>query len=601
MRRMPWVILVVVALVAVVTGCSREPHYDSRLVAADSLMQADPDSALAIIEAVNPGSLIDNGNQACRDLLLTQARYKCYITATSDSDITRALDYYRHHSGEREKLTRAYIYKGAVMEELGHPDSAMLYYKQAEAVVDTSDFYNLGYTNLRIAELYQSHYANDSAVVARMKKAYGYFVKTGDSAYCVTALGTQGCFSNLIGEDSAIFYLEKAINLGERVNSPKRFLYQSKLAGLHFYAGNYSRAKDLAMKIFWKGRELCDENQYYYYAVRAYIHLGCLDSARWLMALIPPPVNAVDSMNHFKSLAELSLATHQYDDYGQLNEIAVKIDTRISGEARKSALHQEELKWDFRKHNENVRSAAKTKLYTMIAILLLVSTLLLTVFYMVVRRKGRKYQNELVSIRQELDTMLQDMNEKVHRLQSELSGNKKELNEKDRELSDMNKRYQALESKYNEADLSSQVSKIVRYRLAALKELNEGIRVKSGLGHSKISVPLVSLIKDLYNDRKILHSPPKSSFWDNLKLSVDGEFMGIATFVEQKYPSLTVNENHLFWLMCAGVSNQLIRICLNYTNDVTISKKKKKLLKVKMGLDMKVEDYIKMYLQGNTK
>ena len=41
MKRLPVVILVMlVVLVAVVTGCSRVPHYDSRLVAADSLMPA---------------------------------------------------------------------------------------------------------------------------------------------------------------------------------------------------------------------------------------------------------------------------------------------------------------------------------------------------------------------------------------------------------------------------------------------------------------------------------------------------------------------------------------------------------------------------------
>ena len=580
------------------TGCGRATRYDARLVAADSLMHDAPDSALAIVQAVCPDSLTHEGDRAYRDLLLTQARYRCYITATSDSDINRALAYYRSHSGEREKLTRAYIYKGAVMEELGHPDSAMLYYKHAEANAAPDDHFNLGYSNLRIAELYQTFYANDSAVVARMKKAYDYFVKTGDLVYCVTTLGTQGCYSKVIGEDSAIFYLEKAIDLGEKMNSPKRFLYQSKLSGKYFYARNYHRAKDLAMGVFREGRESCSEDQFYYYAARAYIQLGLIDSAKIIKSRIPAPKNSVDSMNHYLLLADLANIEQRYKDCALYRGYAETIHSNILELSMESCLALTELKWDSQKHNENLRSAAKTKLYTTITILLLVSTLLLTVFYKVVRRKGRKYQNELVSIRQELDTMLRDMNKKVYQLQSELSGNMQELNEKKRELSDMNNRYQALESKYNEADVSSQVSKIVRYRLAALKELNDGIRVKPGLGHSKISVPLVSLIKDLYNDRKILHSPPKNSFWDNLKFSVDGEFMGIATFVEQKYPSLTVNDNHLFWLMCAGVSNQLIKICMNFTNDVTASRNKKKLLTEKMGLNMNLNQFIEMYLNG---
>jgi len=146
MKYLPVVILLMVAaLVSTVTGCQGEARYDARLTVADSLLTSNPDSALALVEALALDSLSTDGDRAYRDLLLTQARYKCYITATSDSDINRALGYYRAHSGEQEKLTRAYIYKGAVMEELGHPDSAMLYYKHAEATAAPDDYFNLGY------------------------------------------------------------------------------------------------------------------------------------------------------------------------------------------------------------------------------------------------------------------------------------------------------------------------------------------------------------------------------------------------------------------------------------------------------------------------
>ena len=108
-------------------GCGRA-RYDARLVQADSLMWTATDSALAIVSALD--TLYSTSDSAYRDLLLTQARYKCYqdITTSDDIAITRAMNYYRAHSGQREKLTRACLYKGAVMEELGHVDSAMYYY-----------------------------------------------------------------------------------------------------------------------------------------------------------------------------------------------------------------------------------------------------------------------------------------------------------------------------------------------------------------------------------------------------------------------------------------------------------------------------------------
>ena len=57
MRRLLTFIWIVVGLVAMVTGCHRAPRYDSRLMAADSLMRSNPDSALAIINAVILGLL----------------------------------------------------------------------------------------------------------------------------------------------------------------------------------------------------------------------------------------------------------------------------------------------------------------------------------------------------------------------------------------------------------------------------------------------------------------------------------------------------------------------------------------------------------------
>ena len=139
MKRWPVVILVLMTVLgAVVPGCRQVPRYDERLTAADSLMKGDADSALAMLEALPIGDLHTGRDSAYRDLLLTQARYRAYVTATSDSDINRALAWFRAHPADREKLTRAYIYKGAVMEELSKPDSAMLYYKHAEATAASS-------------------------------------------------------------------------------------------------------------------------------------------------------------------------------------------------------------------------------------------------------------------------------------------------------------------------------------------------------------------------------------------------------------------------------------------------------------------------------
>ena len=218
MKCIPVVILAVVALVAGVTGCDSMRRYDARLAAADSLMHSHPDSALAIVQSVDRDSLASESDRAYRDLLLTQARYRCYITATSDSDINRALAYYRAHSGEREKLTRALIYKGAVMEELGHPDSAMLYYKQAEATADENDYFNLGQINLRIAALYRMHYVDFQKCYNKYEAALKYYRLIGDKTKQLTCIFNMGMCAGITNTTDAMKLLEDALSLATELN-----------------------------------------------------------------------------------------------------------------------------------------------------------------------------------------------------------------------------------------------------------------------------------------------------------------------------------------------------------------------------------------------
>jgi hypothetical protein len=103
-------------------------------------------------------------------------------------------------------------------------------------------------------------------------------------------------------------------------------------------------------------------------------------------------------------------------------------------------------------------------------------------------------------------------------------------------------------------------------------------------------------LKDLYEKNRIMKMVPNKSFWDNLRLSVEGEYPGIISFMEQNYPDLTTRDMQLFLLMCADFPNQIISICMNYTGEGTASKRKKNLLQNKMGLDMKMDQFINLYI-----
>ena len=374
MRRLLHIVAVLAGLVAIAAGSGCTPRYDGRLMAADSLMRDNPDSALAIVSDVDRAALATEGDRAYRDLLLTQARYRCYITATSDSDINRALHYYRHHQGEREKLTRALIYKGAVMEELGHPDSAMHYYTIAESIANPNDYYNLAYTNFRIGSLYQYYNSDDNVVLDKMRSAYSYSCYSKDTNLIILSLGTMATYLNLINRDSAKLCLNEAIKLAGTEHSDDKYYYQSKLAGMYFYENDYERAKAISLDIIRNGAEDCGETTYYYYAARSFVRLGKIDSAYWVKSIIPKPDTPVDSFNHYLLMAELSKARDKATEYALYTAQAERIHRTLVSSPQKSKILITELNSKASLRNKTLRNNYSLLLWTLAAIVLAVTS-----------------------------------------------------------------------------------------------------------------------------------------------------------------------------------------------------------------------------------
>ena len=287
MKKVLVVILLMLVLVAAVTGCDGLRRYDARLVRADSLMQPAPDSALAIVGAID--SLAGDANRAYRDLLLTQARYKAYqeITASDDSAITRAMAWYSAHSGEREKLTRAYLYKGAVMQELNRVDSAMYYYKTAEVTADPKDYANLGQINTRIAALYNDYYADSQICYDKNKQALQYYKLTGNKPLqLVCMLNMAGC-SGIMHRDGAEQLLNQATELAIELNdSSNYYLCQELLCRQFSYRGkSVAKAKQIAMHCLNDYRDYIDHDLLLDLA-DIYAYSGMPDSARYYLDMV---------------------------------------------------------------------------------------------------------------------------------------------------------------------------------------------------------------------------------------------------------------------------------------------------------------------------
>lgn len=145
------------------------------------------------------------------------------------------------------------------------------------------------------------------------------------------------------------------------------------------------------------------------------------------------------------------------------------------------------------------------------------------------------------------------------------------------------------------------VSQLFNCRIDALNELFNSIKFKTNddeKANTRKIVSLSSVIKGLSDIYRLQNINLSDEFWENMKTSVDGEFNGIVSYVENQYPSLSVKELRLFTLLCAKISPQIIKICLNYTHVNSVTNNRRIIIKQKMGLDMSFEDFVEKYMKN---
>ena len=217
-------IVCALALLAMVFSSCGRSTYNSQLAQVDSLLSATQyEQADSLLKQCDPNNY-SSQDRAYHALLRTQCDYKNYIVATTDSAINLAVDYFEK-SDDKEKYTRSLIYQGCANEELGNLEKAVECYRKADDIADKDDLFNKAFAKMRLGLLYQDQlFGAKKLSVEKYSEAFRLFEKIGDHHYsiiCLTELG--GLYSYESGkEDSAIWYMDKAIKLAQDYNEPYR-------------------------------------------------------------------------------------------------------------------------------------------------------------------------------------------------------------------------------------------------------------------------------------------------------------------------------------------------------------------------------------------
>ena len=547
-----WVMMLVFALVSCQQGGS--PSYDSRLSRVDSLLRCnEPDSAMRLLTAIDGAKLSSAGDRAYHALLMTQAQYRCYADITSDSTINVALDYYTRHDGEREKLTRAYIYKGAVMEVLGDAEQAMSFYKQALSVAEPEDQFNLGYANMRVGSLYRDYLVNDGSDIMSLNQALHHFEQVPDSFYMAQCLSTIGnSYGAISKRDSALKYLERADMLIKALNLSKLDDYNQRyLADLKMPSQNVEdivQAKDIAVKLADKDTD--EHDHLVLIAAYTLARLNKVDSARHYLAQVDKD-RLSDGLRILYNFCYAELARSR-SDFGQFEHYfrrADDIGDSLLSNTLQLRLRDVEAKYD----NEVLKNKSIRYKYNWIISLIgaaLFAGLMLAVIVAMRRKLARRQQ----LLRQSEDA-IERLREDQARLTEQLSA------------------HQAM---------SAELKQTIWSQVEVYSQLMEK-HITTLAGSPK-------RFSDEF-ERSYRKNRPDNSFWKAFRSYANVKYNDIITRSLEEHPSLGDTDLNFLSLYCCGFPTSVIMACMGYNDAHSVYNKKRRVAEA-LGLKGKLDDYI---------
>lgn len=541
MRKILYILFVFITL-SVVMSCSRS--VDKRLVLADTLMWINPDSSLAILNAINRYSLQGDENLAYHALLLTQAQFRCNIPLTSETLISKAVDYYSDNHN-REHYTRALLYKGGAYEDMGNPVEAIKWYKQAENNADSTDYRNLAQINFRMGKLYYINYASNNLDLEKFKKALKYYKILKDERMIMISLSHIGNIYRASNVTEAIKYLNEAKKIALEINDTASYYNQlNELSMAYYFDSLYIEAKDAAIDCINNVDETT--NAMLFNAANAYSELNMPDSALfYLKQTSIDNTNQYDRMMYAFALSKIYKAQNQESDYLKYDKLGNSISDSITLQSGRNQIFAVEDKMDssFKISKQERISYMRIILFSVsIVVFLITFAYISNVWFL--RRKFKKLLKNTEENKRLTKTMLDD--------------------------------YKSINSKHSSDDNAL----IINYLQDHFSSLNQLIEKSSELAY-----------KDFLNffNKNALKTGNNENFWKSSRMLADERSGNLVTELENN-SHLTESELRVISLICLGYKNDAIAACTGTNKDSVKSKKTR--IKNKIRTSMQLDSFI---------
>lgn len=417
----------IISIITSLISCTHNKNYTTtfqpELAKAEAIMYRYPDSALHILQGIQPDNPSDNEQYATWALLMTQAQYKNQIEQ-SDSLINIAYSYFINQDNAQRKALALY-YKGILCHESHHAEDALSFYLEATTEIEKTNDYQLGFLiNSEIGLMYLYRKLNDYAMEYFEKAHHNAELSNNQTYIAFSFIYIARAFSQKKQYNKAIEYYEKAIKIGQVNNYPTILASaMNETSFLFLKTGDNKKALQYAKDCI----KIKKTDQRIFSLGDTYRYLKMYDSAYFYLnqACLSPNIHTARSA--YQALYYIS---QEEKDYKKAVEYSNKLwfyQDSIGKTDRNKALIEMQEKYDQQKiiNENNLSQIKKDRIIRNVLIALIILSFIIAI-------TNYLYQRKIVSQKQETlekEEKIRYFTMKIHENETLINRNKMRIEE----------------------------------------------------------------------------------------------------------------------------------------------------------------------------
>ena len=417
----------IISIITSLISCTHNKNYTTtfqpELAKAEAIMYRYPDSALHILQGIQPDNPSDNEQYATWALLMTQAQYKNQIEQ-SDSLINIAYSYFTKHDNAQRKALALY-YKGILCHESHHAEDALSFYLEAATEIEKTNDYQLGFLiNSEVGLMYLYRKLNDYAMEYFEKAHHNAELSDNQTYIAFSFIYIARAFSQKKQYNKAIEYYEKAIKIGQVNNYPTILASaMNETSFLFLKTGENKKALQYAKDCI----KIKKTDQRIFSLGDTYRYLKMYDSAYFYLNQASLSPNIHTARSAYQALYYIS---QEEKDYKKAVEYSNKLwfyQDSIGKTDRNKALIEMQEKYDQQKiiNENNLSQIKKDRIIRNVLIALIILSFIIAI-------TNYLYQRKIVSQKQEIsekEEKIRYFTMKIHENETLINRNKMRIEE----------------------------------------------------------------------------------------------------------------------------------------------------------------------------